>query len=121
MREIVCETTSTKWILKTCRSKCKATYLREASAVEGRSPSADMNGKYLDGQRQGVREWDKQGFYLIAKINWWEAEISKARNIMKFPFSDQKGGGWNLKRPCSFFFWKKRNIKKKQVCTTNQD
>lgn len=35
---------------------CKATQVREASAVEGRSPSADTNGNYLDGKRQGVRE-----------------------------------------------------------------
>lgn len=74
-----------------------------------------MNGRYLDGKGLEVREWDKQGLYLTAKIIfWWEVEIAKATNIIKFPFSENKGRGWTFKRPCSWvFFPGKEEILKK--------
>lgn len=56
MQEIVCKTTNTRRILEGYRKRYKATYVREASAEEGRSPSADMDGNYVDRKSQGVRE-----------------------------------------------------------------
>lgn len=53
------------------------------------------------------------GFLCDDKNYWWEVEIAKAKNIMKFPFSDHKGGCWNFKRPCSFFFSGRKEILKK--------
>lgn len=52
------------------------------------------------------------GFLLDRKIiYWWEVDITKGRNIIKFPFSDHKEWELNFKRPYSFFLEKKKILK----------